>query len=308
MSSGQDLVHSGLDSALQLHRAIFETTLGEAVPHTAQAVEDITRVAALKALEPKLVERSYSTLSLILRSVASSLLKSDQGAQQALASTWAAVRPYLSAEHKRYVRRCVADAWVGIIRKARGEGLQRLMELLLQDETEGMEAIWAHSLRGTTGQLHSRALPIYDSLLDDLIKRPEPTRLSIVKKVTTALVHHTTSSTITPIIEAILKRVYAPSSSDSASAYILRILSTSLFTRKGKRYPESLLKPTMLRLSSLFGSLNVKDGREEWRESLLEAVVGVLMAGKLAQWLSPGVTMIEKLWDEIVSTCHEAFS
>jgi hypothetical protein len=41
----------------------------------------------------------------------------------------------------------------------------------------------------------------------------------------------------------------------------------------------------------------------------MEAVVGSLMAGKLAQWLSPGVSMVEKYWDIIVSAgLHRALA
>ena len=300
LTNGQDLLHSGLDSTLQLHRAIFETTLGEATGYVSEAVSDICRVAALRALEPKLVERAYSTLSLILRSMSASLLKPDSTSQTALRECWTAIKPYLSSEHKQYVRRCVADAWVGVIRKARGDGLSRLTTLLLENDAEGMEAVWAHSLRGAPGQLHSRALPIYDTLLDDLTARPNAEKTETIIKVTTSLVHHTSSSTIVPVVETVIQRL---SISSTSTAPILRVLSALLYTRKGKRYPEPMLRPTMVKLMETFP--NFRNGGEdvsEWRKATLQAVVGSLTAGKLTQWLSPGVMFIEKFWDSIVST------
>lgn len=295
INDGQDQMHSGLDSALQLHRALFETTLGEAIAHVAEATSDICRIASLRALEPKLVERAYSTLSLSLRAMASTMLKSDSTSATALSETWAALRPYLASDHKRYIRRCAADAWVGVVRKARGEGLQRLAKMLLEEDTEGMEAIWAHTLRGTSGQLHSRALPIFEILLDNVADRPTEAKSATLLKVTTALVHHTTASTIVPVIETVLKRITP--AEEEGSLQHLQVLSTLLYVRKGKRFPEALLKPTMLKLVEIIPSL--PKATLEWRQGLMEAVVGSLIAGKLAQWLSPGVHLIERYWDGI---------
>lgn len=297
LTTGQDLLHSGLDSTLQLHRAIFDTTLGEGTQYVPQAVEDICRIAALRALEPKIVERAYSTLSLILRTMAGSLLK--PGFTDELRASWDAIRPYLSSDHRKYVRRCVADAWVGVIRKARGDGLHRLTTLLLGNTADAMEAVWAHSLRGSTGQLHSRAVPIYDSLLDDMAANPSAGKLDTMIKVTTSLVHHTTSTTIIPIVESVLKRI---SNDQSSSTPLLRLLSALLYTRKGKRYPENMLRPTMVKLMETFPNFSEQGvAAPEWRRATLQAVVGSLTAGKLAQWLSPGVALIEKFWEAIVS-------
>lgn len=303
ITDGKDQTHSGLDSALQVHRALFETTLGEAVTYLAEATRDICRIASLRALDPKLVERAFSTLSLSLRVMASTLLKAESTCSTALAETWSALRPYLRLEHKRYIRRCAADAWVGVVRKARGDGLHRLSSLLLADDGEGMEAVWAHSLRGTTGQLHSRALPVYDILLDDLSRDPSPSKTSTMIKVTTALIHHTTATSIVPVVETILNRI-STSSSDAVPTF-LRLLSTLLSVRKGKRFPEPLLRPTMLKLVEALPSF--RQATSEWRRAMMEAVVGCLMAGKLQQWLSPGVTLIQHYWDAITIEEHFAF-
>ncbi|OCF30821.1 U3 small nucleolar RNA-associated protein 20 [Kwoniella heveanensis BCC8398] len=323
LQEGQEHIHSGLDSALFLHQALYETCLGESLQYIPDTVKHLTRVGALRALEPKLVERTYSTLSLILRTIASYLLRSEP----ILRKTWHELRPYLTPrENKRYVRKCVADAWVGVIRKARSDGLTRLMDVLLENETEGMEAVWAHSLKGTSGQLHSRALAIYGSLLDRLVAEPTPHRVTTLGLVSTALVHHCSSSVIKPVIELVIAGIRPeesnkPSSSKisstttlslPSSTAVLHILSTILLTRKGKRFPEALLKPLMQKLQSLIPHLSsdasvVSDGlsdedrsvRDGWRSALVTCIVGCLQAGQLAHWLSPGVSLIEKLWEAL---------
>ncbi|WVF66714.1 hypothetical protein IAT40_001456 [Kwoniella sp. CBS 6097] len=322
LQDGQEHIHSGLDSVLFLHQALYETCLGESLAYVPETVKQLTRVGALRALEPKLVERTYSTLSLILRTIASSLLRFEATLRQ----TWHELRPYLTPrENKRYVRKCVADAWVGVVRKARSEGLTRLMDVLLEDETEGMEAVWAHSLKGTSGQLHSRALAIYSSLLDRLIIEPTPFRIATLGLVSTALVHHCSSSVIKPIIELVIARIIpedlnkASSSKANAKTFslpsstaVLRMLSTILLTRKGKRFPEPLLKLLMQRLQSLVPHLTSdasvgpegiseeeRTTRDGWRNAFVTCTVGCLQAGQLAHWLSPGVSLIGKLWEAL---------
>ncbi|WVQ83544.1 hypothetical protein IAT38_005685 [Cryptococcus sp. DSM 104549] len=320
LADGHEHTHSGLDSALFLHQALYETCLGETLAYVPETARHLLRIGALRALDPKLVERTYSTLSLILRTIASPLLKSDELAKTALRKTWDEVRPYLRPrENKRYVRKCVADAWTGVIRKARSDGLTRLMSLLAEaDEQEGMEAVWAHSMKGTSGQLHSRALPIYTILLDHVVASPGKQRTATLGLVTMALVHHTSAEVMKPVVEVVLARVGGAGEASSSasptslpsSAAVLSILTTLLVTRKGKRFPETLLKPTMLRLQSLIPLLStdasltgvseeVRTVRGEWRQALVTAIVGALQAGKLAQWLSPGVAVIDSLWDKL---------
>jgi U3 small nucleolar RNA-associated protein 20 len=242
------------------------------------------------------------------------ILKPSPEAQDALKGTWTEVRLYLKPKtNKKYVRKCIADAWAGIIRKARSEGLARLVDVLLENEAEGLEAVWTNSLKGTSHNLHSRALPVINLLLDRLIETESPTQLVTLNMVFTALVHHCSSSTITPVVETVLSKVAPsptePSSSTStanASISIMSVLSTILLVRKGKRYPESQLKPTMIKLQSLLPRLEELKGSSEeqdieWRKHLVLCIMGSLQAGKLAQWLSPGVALIEGVWNRLVS-------
>ncbi|WVR04081.1 hypothetical protein IAU60_001080 [Kwoniella sp. DSM 27419] len=326
LPEGQDNVHSGLDPTLSLHQALYETCLGEAVPYVPETAKLLLQVGALRALDPRLVERTYSTLSLILRSIASPLLRSDEKAQITLRATWLEVRPYLRPkDNKRYVRKCVADAWVGVIRKARAEGLTRLIQLLLEDEVEGMEAVWSHSLKGTSGQLHSRALAIYAILVEQLMAQPTETRTHTLNLVSTALVHHCSSTTIKPIVEIVLAKLAIPQSSEpgssklqvpastASSTAVLSLLSTILLTRKGKRFPESLLKPLMLQLQDQTTMLARTQSSSEdvdsqiWKKAFLACVTGALQAGQLSHWLSPGVSLIESIWDSLDTRDRFAF-
>ena len=314
---GEDNQHSGLDSAVQLHLALFETCQGECLPYLPATVGHLVRIGAGKALDPKLVERTFSTLSLILRTSASFLLKSDTASQAILQATWDAVRPYLAPKtNKKYVRKCVADAWAGVVRKARSEGLSRLINVLVESETEGLEAVWANSLKGNNHHLHSRALPIINSLLDRLCADSSVVQLTTMNLVITAMVHHCSSTAIVPVIEAVTERLAPnagaePSTSKTtaplaSSSAMLSLLSTLLLTRKGKRYPEALLKPTMDKLKNLLPVLanmpaTLNETEEGWKRNLVLCIVGSLQAGKLAQWLSPGVSLIDGLWTQLVS-------
>ncbi|KAL1410173.1 U3 snoRNP protein [Vanrija albida] len=310
LKDGEDHINSGLDSALSLLQALYETVLGEAVAFAPETAKHITRIGALRALEPKLVERAYSTLSLVLRVLAPNLLK--LGGEATLRATWEVVTPYLRPqENKAYVRKCIADAWAGVLRKARGEALQRLMRVLLEEDTEGMEAVWTNSMKGTSQHLHSRAIPIFTTLLDELVLSPTEEHTATLRHVSTALVHHCSSSATAPLVEAVLSRVAggaAASSSKSTIDYatstaMLEVLCAFLMTRKGKRFPAAQLKPTMVKLQGLIPQVKAsvdKPSAEElaskWRRAVVSAIVGSLNAGHLAEWLSPGVALIEALW------------
>lgn len=313
LKDGEDNIHSGLDSVLQLHHALFETCLGEALPHLPETVNHLLRVGSLRALDPKLVERTFSTFSLIIRSMSPFLLKPTPEARQTLRSTWISVKPYLRPkQNKKYVRKCVADAWAGVIRKARGEGLHGLMDILLEDEEAGMEAVWTNSLKGTANHLHSRAMPIVNILLDRLVENSNTTQIDTLNLVLTAIVHHCSSSSLSPIIEAVIVRLRVPTPSTSASdpsidvrstAAMLSVLSTLLFVRKGKRFPEVLLKPTMTKLEQLSAPIfnNGHADDNECRRAWMLCVVGCLQSGKLAHWLNPGVKLINEVWSRLVS-------
>jgi len=306
LKDGQEQLHSGLDSALYLHQALYETCLGESLTIVPETTRLLLRVGALRALDPKLVERTYSTLSLILRTIAPSLLKSEAN----LRSTWEDFRPYLNPKgNKRYVRKCVAEAWSGVIRKARAEGVIRVMDVMLEGgDAKGIEAVCANSLRSGPGKLHSRAPPIFENLLDRLQLDPSEQYVISITRVITALVHHCSSTTSIPVVEAVIFRLdrpkqsgaSTPTASATPSTTILDCLSTLLLTRKGKRFPETLLKPTMLKLASL--AIHLRDVRDgAWRRMFLSCVIGCLQAGKLTQWLSPGVNLIDTVWEGLVS-------
>ena len=301
---GSDHLDSGLESVLCLHYAFYETCLGEGLAQLPQTCHHLLRVGSLAQLDPKLVEKTFSTLSLVLRLLSGPLLRSDSIASETLRKTWAEVRPYLGPRgNKKYVRKCVADAWAGVLRKARGEGLGNLLSVILDGETAGLEAVLANALRGSGNTLHSRAVAIYENLLDRLSNSPEADLAGMVRKVTTALVHHCSTATLVPIVDSITSRL-TPATSSAGIAPLptsmLDLLSVTLFTRKGKRFPESQLRPTMLLLLDM--AKTRLGSAEDGDLALVTAVVGCLQAGQLQHWLSPGVQLIDKLWTGLVST------
>ncbi|ORX36413.1 hypothetical protein BD324DRAFT_651653 [Kockovaella imperatae] len=310
ISGNSDHTHSGLDSVLQLHRTLFETSGNEATWILPDATEDLLRLGALPALAPHLVERSYSVLSLILRDQASSLIAADD----VLRRTWSLVSEYLSFQgNKPYVRRCVTSAWVGVIRKARGDGLDRLLNLLLvSNPQDGTEAMWAESLQGTAGGLHSRALPILEYLLDRAYQQSVEEHPTSLHKILTATVHHCSSKSLAPVIDAILSRIVTtPSTSGKDSspglALMIDLLGTMLLVRKGKRFPEDRLRPSMLKLveiCQLVQSAQTSPSPSHWtpedlasiRRSLGRATAACLSVSNLAHWLSPGVRLLDLVW------------
>ena len=324
LADNKEHTHSGLDSALQLHRAFFETCLGEAVWLVPTAAKDLLHIGSMSGLDPKLIERAFSVLSLILRIIAPSLSKADDASKESLRSTWTEVRLYLSpGNNKAYVRRCVADAWVGLVRKSRADSLQRLVSLMLEDQAyiQGTEAIWAHGLKGPGEQLHSRAIGIVELLLQHLTLNPIFEESEMLGKVLIAMVHHCSPSTLTPIADAVVKRIgLSASVNPDKVTSLLNLLSCMLFTRKGKRFPEMLLKQTMQKLIEMMSLLATSPDPSQtpsdsdttmpsapWRQAISQAVIGCLIAGRLAQWLSPGVALIERFWDAAVSQNHLLF-
>lgn len=147
-SNPVDLPNSGLNGVLSLHHALVQTVLGECLPFLPSTVQDLLKVGATPALDPALVEKTYSTLSLILRLVAPTLLKSDKVSQAALKESWTYVRAYLRrGENKAYVRKCASEAWSGVVRKARGDQGKRLVEVMTEGAGEGLDGVFSESLK-----------------------------------------------------------------------------------------------------------------------------------------------------------------
>ena len=308
IKAGSDHIHSGLDSVLQLHKALFETCGSEAVGLIPRTAEDLLRLGSVPALDPSLVERVFSVLSLVLRDLAASLV----AGKDELGQTWLTISPYLAAGNKPYVRRCATSAWVGIVRKARGDGLDKLLSLLLEEEPRpGTEAMWAESLQGPSNALHSRALPIIEKLLDRTRVDQTTDQLGSMTKILTATIHHCSSKNLTPVVDAILSRINLPTtkasstttSSSSISAPMLQLLGTTLFVRKGKRFSQDRLKPAMLQLIEVCTAIRsnidaetIDPVSQEVKRSLMFAIAGCLSCGQLASWLSPGVKLSDVSW------------
>lgn len=307
LQPGSDHLHSGLPSALSLLQAFYETCLGEAIEHVPQSVSNLLRVGALPKLDPDLVEKTYSATSGILRTVGGTLLKAEPANQELLRQTWLCAAPCLQPQDNQpYVRKCVTDVWVALIRKARAESLSRLMDLMLGGEHTGMDMLWVEAMRGTGNALHSRALQILETLLSKIdgahVGDDKPAALcASIDRVLTALVHHCSSSTIAPVVSSVTAKLEDAISRPAEISFRLSNVSTLLLTRKGKRFPHDLLKPTMKMLLGLVKQLRLPE-QEHYLQALVLCVCGALCAGKLETWLSPGVTLINELWSRLVSS------
>jgi U3 small nucleolar RNA-associated protein 20 len=309
LKDGEDHLNSGLESALSLHLALYATCLSEGAAYLPITMRDLIRVGSLRALEPKLIEKAFSILSEILRMLASTIVKPDEASQDILRATWKEVTPYLRLkENKQYVRKCVSDACIGVLRKARGDGLERLIGVLLEEPSEGMEAVWAGSMKGTQGQLHSRALPLFEILLRRTLEKEGGDRVHMLEMVLISLAHYCSAATLAPITIALvtsLQNAASAHSITSTQTSLLRLTSALLFTRKGKRFVDTQIKPTMttlLGMADQLGAGQTKEGsKKDWTDAYVEAVIASLMAGKLEHWLSPGVTLIDKACKELVS-------
>lgn len=271
-----------------------------------QTVGDLLRVGALPKLDPDLVEKTYSAISGILRAIGAPLLKAEPENQELLRRTWLCVAPYLRLDDNQpYVRKCVADVWVSIVRKGRAESLSRLTDLMLSGEHVGTEMLWVESMRGTGNTLHSRTLQILDALLSRVDgarvgEGPSTDLCASIDRVLTALVHHCSVTTIVPVVMSVTAKLDDAISRPDELPYRLSNTSTLLLARKGKRFPPDLLKPTMQTLLRLVKQLQSQD-HAEYLQVLVLCVCGALCAGKLENWLSPGVALINELWSKLVS-------
>ena len=295
----------GLGSVLGLHYAFYCTCGRSALPYVPNTIRHLMRLAATPALQPELVEMSFSKTSLILQEITSALLQPDSEATKALKETWLCIASIIApGASKTHVRKCAAIVWAGVIRKARGRDLDRLLHLLLDAERRpGMEGIWVESLKGTSDGLHSRATFILDQILERLAE-PVEADVTSVSKLLTAIVHHCSSKSLLPVVDVILARLGHNNGSRASSAATLALLTVLLATRKGKRFPRIRLRETMRKLVEVMSSWSPDTIEEEQqvalRRQMTQASVASLLCGQLSDWLSTGVNLIDTLWHRLV--------
>lgn len=353
---------SGLDGVLVLYSKWFETITEEGCGHVVQGAKDLLRIGGLNGLQAVLIEKTYSTLSAIFKTMASSLVSygnsSKQGTpssktsenqaqrRQILQALWAECAPYLSTSVKPHVRACVSQAWAVILRRARGDVARDLIEIMVQglvtpgttsdDNTiaaggvKGVASALSESMKGSAQLLHSRATQLYTLLLQHLLDttgqssdtgaKTSTPLLSCMVLLTTSLIHHASATAMAPI-HALVIRVLKSPIADSAmsstggfppstltiaqSTAVLRLASTLVGVRKGMRLPPALstsepsaLQQYMHALVAWLPSIETIQS-STWRIEYLRCATACLVAGKLGDWLSPGVKLIDKLWETL---------
>lgn len=293
---------SGLDGVLVLYSKWFETVSEEGLACLVQAAEDLLRIGALNGLQAVLIEKTYSTLSAIFKTMAPSLV-STQGSKQILDGLWTQCAPYLvtTAAVKPHVRACVAQAWAVILRRARGDVAKHLIGVMVRGmETvgeRGVASTLAESMKGAQHLLHSRATQLYGMLMQHL--EDGDALLGCMVFLTTSLIHHTSATAMAPIHALVIRELKAP----NVSTATLRLAATLVGVRKGMRLPPavagelSALQQYMHALVPLLAQLATQD--RTWRIEYLRLLTASLVAGKLGDWLSPGVKLIDGVWEAL---------
>lgn len=254
-----------------------------------------------------------------------------------LRTLWNLCRVHLTASAKPHVRNCVANVWAVLLRRARGQSMRNLTMVMVeslddQDSQEGLAAALSDGLKGAPHLLHSRAPQIYTYLLSELLQ-PGSTRTPLIKVMillSTSLIHHASANAMLPLHELILRLLGAeiqtagsskdiqPVNSESEllprvvtpaqMAIILRIATTMMGVRKGQRIPATTTnneKTTCLqaylvalqKIAPLISS--VQESTAELKKEFLEALTAGLVAGKVKDWLSPGIGTIQATWSSL---------
>ena len=304
--NAKDSAHIGVRSVLGLHYAFYCTCGESAVPYIPKTFRQLLRLAATPALDAELVELTFSTAALILQEIASSLLRPEPEAVTALKDTWLCIASIFSpGASKSHIRKAATSVWAGVIRKARGKALERLMRMMLDDARRpGVEGIWVESLKGTSDGLHSRATFILDQHLDRLAINPVQEDITSISKILTAVVHHCSSKTLLPVADVILARISPDHCPKASLPAMLALLTVLLATRQGKRFPRLRISECMRKLidiMSYWGEGGASDGHAlALRREIIKASIAILLCGQLSDWLSPGVKVINALWKRLV--------
>lgn len=313
---------SGLDGVLILYSKWFETVSEEGVGCLVEAAEDLLRIGGLNGLQAVLIEKTYSTLSAIFKTMAPSLVTpKTPESRQILQDLWAKCTPYLSANVKPHVRSCVAQAWAVILRRARGDVARDLIHIMVERMDEvgvrGIASTLSEGMKGATQLLHSRATQLYSLMLQHLLTiaeaGPSSPLLSCMVLLTTSLIHHTSTTAMTPIHNIIITALKSPISDKASpstltlaqSTVVLRLASTLVGVRKGMRVPPAVPgsgQPSALQqyMHALVAWLQqIDSSNRTWRIEYLRTLTACLVGGKLGDWLSPGVKLIDGVWESL---------
>ncbi len=228
---------------LVLYEAFVETLQGEAVAYVQQASEDLLRVGALAGLEAVLIEKTYSSLSAVLKTLSAPVIALEAPARQTtICALWSAFAAYFDAGRKAYVRQCVAEVWSVLLRRTRGETARRLVGIMVAHANTdnaaidplALAAVFSEAMKGAPGLLHSRAMAMYTDLVCDWFwptaatsgsaagSAPAPAAESshqavaqqdrhrarldrTVDLLTTALVHHGSAEALRPVHDLALE-------------------------------------------------------------------------------------------------------
>lgn len=151
------------------------------------------------------------------------------------------------------------------------------------------------------------------------IDHPAPL-LRMLVLLTTSLVHHGSATAMQPIHDLVLKLLKTPISdspmedisSDETAVptsltaaqmeLVLRLSATLLGVRKGQRLPTSANeKTTTLQayMQAMQGLTTLVTSSAGFKREYLKALTAALVAGKVKDWLSPGISLIKATWQAL---------
>lgn len=215
--------------------------------HFPKAVTIVASLAS-KHADVQVIEWSFTCLTWLFKYL-SRLLVPD------LRPLFHIVAPLLGREPQKFhITRFAAEAMSFLIRKAalvyhrKPKPLNLIIECILEDVDSnldlrqtfdayqyGIMMLFVESIKGIDRQLNSCAASIYHSLLVCVLKLKMTH--SVIFGVTTALIHHTDASTITPILDVISESIRSQSKSsiDTGLAIHGELLFIVITVRKGSR-------------------------------------------------------------------------
>ncbi|KAK6544122.1 U3 snoRNP protein [Orbilia ellipsospora] len=289
-SDGED---SSLQPLLGLLPQLARDLGVEFEKHFERCVKLITGVI-VRTKNVEVVEWGFEALAYLLKYL-SRLLVED------LRPLYTIVAPLLGKENQKYyTTRFMAEAMSFLIRKAKGEALNSLIQFIARDLVatcrtreqntkldveqyiQGLQAMFVDTCMGVEHTLHTRAEPVLAALLNETLDEQLGEEKSkwndVVLGTIIALIHKTkqeTAGTLLQVAYEFVERNYKYSGGVKFAADILLVL---IGTRKGSRV-SNWEKPTALVFKVLESASKLKDDQSYWR--ILEGVAVIFHLAEL---------------------------
>ncbi|PIA15580.1 hypothetical protein COEREDRAFT_16045 [Coemansia reversa NRRL 1564] len=304
------VVEAMLDLATSLARDLQE----EVLPYYERLVRCI--MPLIKSDVAEVVEAACDALAYLFKYLAKNLVAD-------LRPTFNLVSPMLGVERqKANIRRFIAESMSFLIRKLRGDALQRFVEHVvhaliecpsnrLEDFCDGIGLLFFECMRNVESQLHSRAPAIMTAILRELYKeepvgrRLEDNNVYVLVALVTKLCLHYTKRESSQRLWSVLfveydAQVQALVEQRTERAFpfacLLGLLKTATVTRKGSRVAE--YKVLLQRCKTAFAVTETispidKDMAGIVARERLSWLTGLLLQCELSDMVSIGKVLLD---------------